>query len=155
MSTEAAHIALANRNQAALDHLLTDEHTCSEWIAVVAFYKSLHVVEAIFAKESAPWHLHDHHKRLERLKTSRKYSLLFSPYRAMWSAALVARYLAHQPSDSSRREDSYACFNDYLPVANIRPKLLDNYLYSFEHLAEQLLGSSAKTLIRYSRTTTP
>jgi hypothetical protein len=50
MSTEAEHLALANRNQAALDHLLSDTARCSEWVAVVAFYKSLHVAEAVFLR---------------------------------------------------------------------------------------------------------
>jgi hypothetical protein len=52
MSTGFKHIALANRNQATLEYLLLDAPRCSEWIAAVAFYKSLHVVEAIFARES-------------------------------------------------------------------------------------------------------
>ena len=50
MSTESEHIALANRDQATLEYLLLDPPKCSEWIAAVAFYKSLHVVEAIFAQ---------------------------------------------------------------------------------------------------------
>jgi len=152
MSTCAEHILLANRNQAALNHLLTNERACSEWIAVVAFYKSLHVAEAIFAKESPPCHLNNHHKRLDKLKTNRTYAPLYLSYRAMWSASLVARYLAHQPDDRSSREQAYACFDDYLPSADIRPKLLDRYLYSFEHLAVQLLGSSANALVRYPKT---
>jgi hypothetical protein len=32
MSTEAEHLALANRNQAVLDHLLLDVSKCSEWV---------------------------------------------------------------------------------------------------------------------------
>ncbi len=76
MSAEAEHIRLANRNQATLDYLLLDVSKCSEWIAVIAFYKSLHVVEAVFAREPLPCHLHNHHERLGRLKTTRAYSPL-------------------------------------------------------------------------------
>lgn len=150
MSAEPEHIALANRNQATLEYLLLDESRCSEWIATVAFYKSLHVVEAIFARESPPCHIHHHHVRLERLKARRAYSSFYQHYRAMWSAALVARYLAYQATPAHMQ--SFACFEDYLPSADIRPKLLDNYLFRFEHLAVQLLGPSGTTLVRYSRT---
>ena len=150
MSTDIEHLALANRNQATLEHLLLDEARCSEWIAAVAFYKSLHVVEAIFARESPPFHVHNHHVRLERLKSKRAYSTFYSHFRAMWSAALVARYLAYQPAPTTTQ--TYACFDDYLPAADIRPKLLDNYLYQFEHLAVQLLGPAGTQLVRYSRT---
>ncbi len=151
MSAEAEHLGLANRNQAALDHLLLDVPKCSEWIAVAAFYKSLHVVEAIFAREPKACHLHNHHERLAKLKTNKTYSLLYPPYRAMWSAALVARYLAHQPGGSGPAQTTYACFEDYLPAADIRPKLLDIYLYGFEHMAVQLLGPASGTLARYSK----
>jgi hypothetical protein len=153
MSTEAEHLALANRNQAALDHLLLDVPKCSEWMAVAAFYKSLHVVEAVFAREPKACHLHDHHARLDKLKATRTYSLLYPHYRAMWSAGLVARYLAHQPGGGA--PSAYACFDDYLPAADIRSKLLDNYLFGFEHMAVQLLGLSAGALRRYTKTPGP
>lgn len=152
MSTEAEHIALANRNQAAIEHLLLDAGKCWGWVAVVAFYKSLHVVDAVFARESTPCHLHNHHARLDRLKATRAYSLLFQHYRAMWSAALVARNLAHEAEPPGKGEKTYACFDDYLPVAEIRSKPLDRYLFGFEHIAVQLLGPSSSALNRYSKT---
>jgi hypothetical protein len=152
MSTEAEHLALANRNQAALDHLLSDTARCSEWVAVVAFYKSLHVAEAVFARETPPTHCHDHHIRLNKLKATKTYALLFPHYRAMWSTSMVARYLAQQAAGPLSPKGVFACFDDFLPANAIRPKLLDNYLYTFEHLAVQLLGPSGKTLVRYSKT---
>ncbi len=120
---------------------------CSEWIAAVGFYKSLHVVEAIFARESPTCHINNHHRRLERIKDERRYALFYPSFRAMWSAALVARYLAYQTGPN--QTSSFACFDDYLPAKDIRAKLLDNYLLQFERLAVQLLGSSAKSLVRY------
>jgi len=69
----------------------------------------------------------------------------------MWTAALVARYLAHQPGGAGSAQSTYACFEDYLPAADIRPKLLDNYLFGFEHMAVQLLGPTGGALVRYSK----
>jgi hypothetical protein len=77
--------------------------------------------------------------------------VLYPHYRAMWTAALVARYLAHQPGGAGSAQSTYACFEDYLPAADIRPKLLDNYLFGFEHMAVQLLGPTGGALVRYSK----
>lgn len=147
MSTEQEHLALANRNQGTLDYLLLDAAKCSEWIAVVAFYKSLHVAQAIFASEKPVVHTTSHIKTLDRLKRRRRYQLLYPHYRSLWTAALVARYLAADSQTGS--PGVYACFEDYLPAGDIRTALLDACLCPFERLAVQLLGQSAATLIRH------
>jgi hypothetical protein len=59
MPTMAEHIELANRNQAVLDYLLKDIALCAETIAVTAFYKSLHVMEAVFHHQEKR-HFHGH-----------------------------------------------------------------------------------------------
>lgn len=51
MPTEAQHIASANRTQKTIEHLLADVATHSPWIATAAFYKALHIVEAVLVKE--------------------------------------------------------------------------------------------------------
>ena len=63
MANEASHIALANRNHDALGALLnaSDEHP--EWVATIAFYKALQIVEAAFAT-AGHGHGHGHSKRL-------------------------------------------------------------------------------------------
>jgi len=48
MATESVHIAVANRTQKTIVRLLKDLTDSSPWIAITAFYKALHVVEAVF-----------------------------------------------------------------------------------------------------------
>src|SRR5438067_2352109 len=139
MSSEAEHIAIANRNQAVLDFLLQDPATCAGWVAVVAFYKSLHVVEAIFSRGAALQHCHNHHDRLNRLKSTRQYQPLFGAFRTLWTASVVARYLDDRSTVPAGHGRFYSCFEDYLPVADLRPNLLDRYLQAFEGMAVQML----------------
>ncbi len=151
MSSEAEHIAIANRNQAVLEYLLEDPAKCAEWVAVVAFYKALHVVEAIFSRDAKVGHIHNHHIRLEKLKRETQYKKLFSIYRVLWSAASVARYL--EDSSSSSHSGSgrlYSRFEDYLPIADLRPMLLDRFLASFEREAANFLTPSCAGLVRYT-----
>lgn len=48
MASEAAHLAKADSNQSFLE-TIGDEYP--DWLAIVAFYKAVHLVEALFAKE--------------------------------------------------------------------------------------------------------
>ncbi len=52
MASEAEHIDLASSNQNLIDHLI-HENAFHDWLATVAFYKAIHVVEAVFANKSA------------------------------------------------------------------------------------------------------
>ena len=50
MPSKEAHLTAAKRNQATIDYLLAgDEHL--PWVVTVAFYKALHLVEAVFAAD--------------------------------------------------------------------------------------------------------
>src|SRR5271165_5621266 len=117
MSSEAEHIAIANRNQVVLEYLLNNPETCAEWVTVVAFYKALHVVEAIFSRDATVGHIHNHHARLETLRRDPRYRRLHSTYRVLWDASVVARYLedrsGHSGAGSTRL---YSRFEDYLPI---------------------------------------
>jgi len=67
VANEADHISLANKNHAALTLLLSDHEQHPEWIATIAFYEAVHVVEAVFHHQSK----HDsrnHDERRDRLK---------------------------------------------------------------------------------------
>jgi len=85
------HIALANKNHDALMHLLKDVDTFPEWVTVIAFYKAVQIIEAVFVHVQGRC-CHGHQKRLAELK-SKGYKALHSHYRALWSASCVARYL--------------------------------------------------------------
>jgi hypothetical protein len=143
MSNEADHIALANRFQVSIDFMLGDVHQCVEWLAVAAFYKALHVVEAAFYNDPAIMHTSNHGDRSKRLKSKRKYSPLFPSYNALWSASTIARYLQDRGSGHT-----YAQFSDFLPADQIRPRLLDRYLPVFETMSVQLI-TNPSSLVRY------
>ncbi len=151
MSSEAEHIAIANRNQAVLEYLLDDPTRCTEWVAVVAFYKALHVVEAIFSRDSTIGHIHSHHVRLDKLKREKQYKKLFSSYRVLWSASIVARYLEDRsPSTVAGGGNTYSRFQDYMPTADVRTKLLDLFLAKFERDAAPFLTPSCGGLTLYA-----
>ena len=133
MPTMAEHIELANRNQAVLDYLLKDIALCAETIAVTAFCKSLHVMEAVFHHREKR-HFQSHSERDAYIKKHKCYSTLWPQYRAMSSASYVARYLA-----DNQTQQGFSRFDDYLCAADLQSKLLDGYLFRFEHLADQML----------------
>jgi hypothetical protein len=152
MSLEAEHIAQANRNQAVLEYLLLEPTMCAEWVAVVAFYKALHVVEAIFSRDPAICHTHIHGQRLEKLKHTKVYQSLYPSYRTLWSAATIARYLSGEiKTGSGPTNQAYARFEDYLPVSDLRPRLLDSFLFDFERKASTFLSPNCGGLVTYKR----
>jgi hypothetical protein len=73
MPTDAEHLAVAKRNQNLIDHLLPDIGRFGEWITVIAFYKALHVVEAVFFRDHPATHGRNHETREHLLKTTPRY----------------------------------------------------------------------------------
>ena len=142
MSTDTEHLAIADRNQLVLTQLLRDLDRCSEWAAIVAFYKALHIVEAVFANQSPPVHNHSHHTRLDRLKSTRQFAPLYPFFRTLWAASIVARYLEDRSPLGSRGQEiirPYSRFDDYLSSDRIQPDLLDRYLQPLENMAASML----------------
>jgi hypothetical protein len=153
MSNESEHIAIANRNQAVLDVLLRDLNTCAEWAAVVAFYKAVHILEAVFARETPSVHMHSHHERLERLKTTRRYLPFYPSFRPLWAASVVARYLEDRAPVVPGKHPiarPYSRFEDYLPASRLRTDLLDRYLQPLENMAVSMLSPGGGALVRYT-----
>jgi hypothetical protein len=91
MASEESHIALANRNHATLLHLLPNAIEYPEWVATIAFYKAVQIVEAAFATTCLS-HSTSHHQRLLTLKGER-FKPVFREYRPLISASRIARYL--------------------------------------------------------------
>ena len=114
MASEADHIAAANLNQKTLAHLCQDVSVHGPWVAVVAFYKALHVVEAVFANDPDIRHCTDHGSRERALKMNRKYAHINKQYAPLSRAATIARYLHHSGTD-------YHSFFDYLDATNPHP----------------------------------
>src|SRR2546421_1473890 len=103
MPTEASHFLLAAHNQDLIDHLLKDIDQFADWVTTVAFYKAVHLVEAVFSRDPHIKHGRTHEHREQCLKSDRRYSNIYKNYRPLWAASTVARYLEDH---SSRQEYS-------------------------------------------------
>jgi len=90
--SEQAHVEVAQANQTTLEYLLCNVAAHSPWVATVAFYKALHVAEAVFAGNLEIGHCADHETRNRTLKV--KYQDMWRHYRCLWSLSRLARYLA-------------------------------------------------------------
>lgn len=136
MPSEASHIDLAVRNQAALDYLSADPAAYCEWIATVAFYKALHVVEAVLTHDRDVGHGQSHTHRSQVLKQT-SYSHIWKHYRPLWAASMVARYL----KDIGGRD--FQSFTDYLAPEDVIPQLVNHYLKQVEKSAGKRLSQRA------------
>jgi hypothetical protein len=121
MATESDHIACANRTQKTISHLLSDPAVHSPWIATAAFYKALHIVEAVFANDPNIGHSSDHGERESQLKRQRKYEHICKHYLPLERASMIARYLVN-----------VNCFDAYLPHEKVVSQLLKHHLKQVE-----------------------
>src|SRR5207244_4036511 len=119
------HLALAKWNQQTLDYLLKELDHHSAWVATVAFYKALHLVEAVFATDPAIRHGHSHEERENCLKSTRKYSHIWKYYRLIWAASMIARYLED-------RSDEYSSFSDFMTPQEVKGNLVGHWLRQVE-----------------------
>ncbi len=135
MASECDHLGCANRTQKTLVHLLEHLDTNSPWIATAAFYKALHIVEAVFANDGAIGHTSDHDERDKKLKTTRKYEQIYRNYSPLKRASMNARYL----SDCST-------FDKYLPPQRVVTELLKHHLHQIEKSASKFLSGQTKLM---------
>ena len=134
MATEQAHLAAANRNQETINFLCGDLAKHAPWVATVAFYKALHIVEAVFATEGRT--TTDHRTRSQILKTTRKYEALYRHFSPLRRVSEIARYLH---DDSSGNE--YPCFDTYAPPKVVAQTFLFHHLKQVENAASRFLSS--------------
>src|SRR5256885_1093085 len=99
MPSQQAHLELARRNQELIEHLSKDLHRFPDWVTTVAFYRALHLVEAVFAEDADIRHGGDHGSRQRHLKSNRKYTTIYKAYHPLWTASIVARYLEDRNAD--------------------------------------------------------
>lgn len=146
MSSTIDHIKLANKNHRALLYLLekSDEHP--EWVATVAFYKAVHVVEAVFAADGK--HSNSHDARISELKFS-KYKEIFKAYRPLYAASLVGRYLADSTPYKLDNGNtvSYCSFEDYMTASDVVKRLIKKRLKVIEDNAVRFLSDTQKELL--------
>ena len=48
MPSDSEHLAVAERNLVLINHLLPEINPFGDWLTVIAFYRALHLVEAVF-----------------------------------------------------------------------------------------------------------
>ncbi len=134
MPSDAEHLAVAERNQQLIDHLLPDISRFGDWITVIAFYRALHLVEAVFFRNHPNKHGHNHESRENMLKRTPRYKHIYKHYRTLWAASTVARYLEDRSSGTT-----YASFADYLSPADVQGLILNHYLKQVEKSAAAFL----------------
>jgi hypothetical protein len=88
MPSSAQHRDKADRNRAFLGTLKGGANP--EWVAVVAFYTALHLVERLAACDSI--HNSKHTDRLDYLKKHENHRAIHADFLALFDASLVARY---------------------------------------------------------------
>ena len=134
-------MALANRNHLLLVELIAAQKH-NEWIATVAFYKAVHLVEAVFAHQYGR-HSMSHLARLDWLKHDNVIKSCFGAYRSLMTASLVARYLE---SDES---GNVSTFESFMPMSDVIATMVYGKLVKVERtILSNLSGPSQKLLHR-------
>ncbi len=131
LAKEEDHIACANRTQKTIGYLLPDKATNSPWIATAAFYKAVHIVEAVFSNDSSIGHTSDHDRREGALKSARKYEHIYKNYAVLKHASTNARYLS-----------GCRAFDDYMGPDQVIEMLLKHRLHQIEVSAKRHLTTS-------------
>jgi hypothetical protein len=131
MASEADHIELANTNQNLIDHLI-GENSFHDWLTTVAFYKAVHVVEAVFDNHLHK-HSHSHADREDRLKRTTRFELVFKNYLHLLNESRTFRYLLGPPGR--------------LTIETVKSRLIYKRLYAVEQNALQFLSDSGKAAL--------
>jgi hypothetical protein len=135
MSDKESHLAQAEKNQLTIDYLLGDSDKHPEWIATIAFYKAVHLVEALFSTEKKLQikpHSNDHSSRLDTLKKNNRYLNIFKHFRPLFNASIIARYLCDD-------KGSFCCFRDYYTIDDVKNKILNHHLKQIENTVAKML----------------
>jgi hypothetical protein len=133
MPASADHIKAAERNQQAIDYLILGGDAYTPWIITIAFYKALHMIEAVLAEENPPRHSADHSERNDLLKKTKKYEHFWRNYSPVYQASLVARYLSNLGGSKP--------FESYLTLEDCKNKLLNHRLRQIALTANRLIGN--------------
>ncbi len=126
-------VELSNRFLATLRTLVVDPRTHAEAIAILAFYRALHLVDAMFlsTKGAAPAM---HGTRAERLGKDRRLHGLKRQYDPHFEAAYVARYLTLPD-----RVSTVPTFFDYRKPDKVVSDLVEGRLAELERLISKLV----------------
>jgi len=101
-----------------------------DWIATVAFYKALHLFEALLSQGDPPRHSANHTIRENHLK-QKPYHSIYKHYRDLQEASLIARYL--QTWDGK----VHSSFSEYMSAEKVQNVLLKHRLRNLEKLIKK------------------
>jgi len=134
MPSRAAHLKMAEHNQTTLDYLIEKLDTHPDWVVTVAFYKAVHLAEALLAAADADAHSHDHRSREFALKNNPSYANAYKHYRPLRDASFLARYFAC-------RDDGEEDFSSTHTTENVKEELIGHRLCQFEKSVRKHLNA--------------
>lgn len=137
MPNKTAHLRAARKNADTIEYLKERFDDFPEWVVTVAFYRALHIVEAVFHddEKSPVDHTDQHSQRNHCLKTTKRYQKLWRHYRPLYNDSMVARYLQQHGSG-----EPVEVFSSYLSTEKIEGIHLKHNLHQVERTAMTLLG---------------
>ncbi len=144
MASELDHVALANKNHDCLLHLASNPAAFPEWVTTIAFYKAVHVVEAVFANLLG-MHSTSHDNRQYRLKTDPKLKSGFVDYQALMTASRIARYLE---ASSGGRHNTYRAFSDSISPSDVMSQLVYKRLHRVEQFMLPFLSDDGRARLK-------
>ena len=95
-----------------------------DWIVTVTFYTALHAVDALLAHDKIP--VNSHQSRNETLRRVTRYDKIERSYLPLYNLARTVRYSADP--------------NRWIPVEQIRGKVIVRHLYPIETSVQKLIG---------------
>jgi hypothetical protein len=121
-----------------LIHLLSNGDY-PDWAVTVAFYKAVHIVEAVFAADLR----RDSTSHTDREQTRKipKYKEVFKPYTHLFTASRVARYL------ESHDQGKFRTFFDFMDLTKVKV-LISKRLYAVEQNSLQFLSDRGQSLVK-------
>ena len=132
------HLRLAKRLLRTISYLSKENDQHSEWIAVTAFYRALHLSEAVLLTNRID-HDRTHVGRDQALKRTRSTENIWKHYRPLWQASCIARYLAFH-------DDEYVDFSSFMDPAKVISELIEYRLRELEKSVAKQLGTSIDSL---------
>jgi len=134
MPDASEHIKAACHNIEAINYLL-NEPIFSDWVAVVLFYASLHIVDAILFVDpkTTKNHGETHNIRKDILKGTTRYGNIYKHYAPIERASYIARYC------ENRKTGKPTVFFVYMPHEKVQDELI-------KHRFQQIIKSATNFL---------
>ena len=97
-----------------------------DWTVTVAFYTSLHVIDALLAYDKISG-IVNHATRIDVLMRTNRYEKIFKAYQPLFGLSQTVRYLAEP--------------GKWVPASEIEDNVFGRYLYRIEASVLKLLGT--------------